>query len=287
MGTCRHCGKSAGWWRGEHEECAARVKVDELRAQQEATATRQRQQESAAEQARQKANLADALMAVCVMFVQGAPFDVVTAGLTTINEASQLSSAERREMIVHAWEEAATACMEDGDLSKEEDVALGRLMRDLPVSQQEADRNGVLTKAAKLKLMTALRRGLIADVVTIPADFPVVLRKGERALWCFTPTVLLQESGAMIRAPGGPATHLSEPIVLDTGLLLVATHNLYFVGPIKSLQLPLAKITTVKPYERGVSIGRVGVTSKLLHFITPDPAFTAELVSMVARGANA
>jgi len=64
--------------------------------------------------------------------------------------------------------------------------------------------------------------------------------------------------------------------------LVVASRNIYFVSPMKSLKIPSKKIISVQAYSDGIQITRDGVSAKPMVFILDDPWFASNAIVRLA-----
>jgi hypothetical protein len=81
---------------------------------------------------------------------------------------------------------------------------------------------------------------------------------------------------------GRPVEH-SERVLVDTGLVVIADRNIYFVGPTKSVRIPYAKIVSFERFSNGVGLMRDAATAKPQIFVTGDGWFTYNLVTNLSR----
>lgn len=274
MAECRYCKRPAGWFKSEHPDCAERA-AEQARyeAMLRAAAERQAEQERAA-RAQAAAIAAEVVNANFLDVAQGrASVDVVETIVTAFVNAGTLSDEEMRQVQIGAWEAAARECVKDGQLSGDEDRGLATLQVRFGLSQDELNANGILLEVAKAKVFTALAKGLPPRALELPTDHPVVLKRGEHPVWQFNHTNLLED-------------HRAGLIPVDSGLLMLTTKNLYFVGRAKSFQLPFGKIATLVPHADGVSVGRQAVTARPLIFQTGEGPFAHKLMSTLASLAN-
>ena len=271
MGDCRYCHKPAGWFRSEHNTCA---QEEAARRERESAARAAAAMEARQEQERKKAAVVDLVNGLFLDVAQGrASVDVVETVIGAASETNVLSADELHRAQASAWEAAALECMKDRDVSLAEDHGLALLQTRFGLTQEELNVHGVLGEVVKCKIFTALAKGLPPNVLTLGENHPVMLKGGEHPVWEFNPTTLLEDQ-------------LSGRRLADLGLLLVTTRNLYFVGQVKSFQLPFAKIGALAPFSDGVGVGRLDVTQKPLIFQTGDGTFAHRMLSTLVRLAN-
>ncbi len=256
MGDCRYCGKSAGFLRRQHKECADRHE-----------------------------RALGSMRELCVdAALRGAGLDALpdrvrdaaaTAGIV-------LSDAEMSRTLAEGWRGAVEAAMEDHSLSTDEKRGLNLYRRRFGLGERELDESGHFEL---FRMMTLLRS--LVDEGVIPrydrkaarAKFgrlPFNLMKSEELMWVF-PDVEYREQvtrreyqgssmgmsfkvakGVYVR-PGtfkGRAVDSTSMEHTDTGLLGVTTKHIYFKGAVKGFRVRLEKIVSFDPYKDGVGIMR-------------------------------
>ena len=60
-----------------------------------------------------------------------------------------MSNANRRQLLVRAWEEAVEGAIEDGLISLDEEAALTQYVGHFDLTQEELDRNGAQTTLSR------------------------------------------------------------------------------------------------------------------------------------------
>ena len=96
---------------------------------------------------------------------------------------SQLSSIERRLLLVQAWEAAVESSLKDGVLSLDEEDALDSYLRHFDLSETDVDVNGAYHKMVKSMVIREAAEGIIPDRLKITSDVPFNLMKSEQLVW--------------------------------------------------------------------------------------------------------
>ncbi len=256
MGDCRYCGKPAGFFRKQHDDCARRheqaaAAIDEVCA-------------------------AAALRGEGLDALPGRVRELAAAGNVALTEG-QLA---RR--LAAAWGNAVESAIEDRSLSGAEKHGLDRFRAHFNLSAQELDAEGHFSVYRMMVLLKAVRDdGVIPryDRRAARARFgplPFNLMKSEALLWVFTDVGYWQEItrrefrgrslGLSIRVmpgvyvrPGqfrGKSVETSAMEHVDTGLLGITTKHIYFTGGAKSFRVRLERIVSFEPYSDGLGIMR-------------------------------
>ena len=251
MGDCRYCGKSAGFLRKEHKECAAA-------------------HERGLENIR-KVCLDAALNGVDVSRL---PDRVRSIGAAAYIDTS---GAALTATLARGWGQAVDAAMDDHFLSSEEKRALNRYRAHHNLSVHHLDAGGRFTLFRMMNLLNALsEHGVVPRFDRRRARPPFNLMKSEELLWLFGGTDYLElvtsrefrggslgvsfrvARGVYIR-PGafrGRSVASSSMQHTDSGVLGITTKHIYFKGSRKSFRVRLEKIVSFDPYRDGLGIMR-------------------------------
>lgn len=151
----------------------------------------------------------------------------------------------------------------------------------LPVSDATKKEVGI-DRMAQSVLLQQMQQGTTPQ--SIPLSFPVILVKGETALWCYDDVTMFQEkivkeyegghSGFSIIVMKGvryntgkmkarPVEH-STMENTGTGSLVITNKHILFCSNQQSLKLPYSKIIGITPYSDGIEIHRDGKASRLV-----------------------
>jgi hypothetical protein len=251
MGDCRYCGKSAGFLRKEHKECAAA-----------------------------HAQGLDSIRDICVeAALHGIDVNQLPSRARAIGAAAYIdtSDATMAATLARGWGQAVEAAMDDHFLSSEEKRALNRYRAHHNLSAPHLDRNGHFTLFRMMNLLNALsEHGLVPRFDRRAVRPPFNLMKSEELLWLFGGTDYFEQitrrefrggslgvsfrvaKGVYIR-PGafrGRSVESSSMQHTDSGTLGITTKHIYFKGNSKSFRVRLEKIVSFDPYEDGLGIMR-------------------------------
>ena len=251
MGDCRYCGKSAGFLRKEHKECAAA-----------------------------HAQGLDSIGNVCVAAaLHGVEVNQLPSKVRAIGAAAYIDTSEAAmaATLARGWGQALKAAMDDHFLSSEEKRALNGYRAHYNLSAAHLDRNGHFTLFRMMNLLNALsEHGLVPRFDRRAVRPPFNLMKSEELLWLFGGTDYFEQitrrefrggslgvsfrvaKGVYIR-PGafrGRSVESSSMQHTDSGTLGITTKHIYFKGNGKSFRVRLEKIVSFDPYEDGLGIMR-------------------------------
>ena len=251
MGDCRYCGKSAGFLRKEHEECAAA-----------------------------HAQGLDSIGNVCVeAALHGVEVNQLPSRVRAIGAAAYIDTSEAAmaATLARGWGQALKAAMDDHFLSSEEKRALNRYRAHYNLSAAHLDGSGHFTLFRMMNLLNALsEHGLVPRFDRRAVRPPFNLMKSEELLWLFGGTDYFEQitrrefrggslgvsfrvaKGVYIR-PGafrGRSVESSSMQHTDSGTLGITTKHIYFKGNGKSFRVRLEKIVSFDPYEDGLGIMR-------------------------------
>ena len=130
---------------------------------------------------------------------------------------------------------------------------------------------------------------------------PIILAKGESALWCYNNVTMYQEkikremvgrhSGYSFRVmkgvtyrTGGFKGHPVETSYMENqglGSLYITNKNIIFMGQTRSIKVPYSKIIGINPYSDGMEIQRDGNNVKRLVFQGFDCSFVLNVINLV------
>ena len=251
MGDCRYCGKSAGFLRKEHKECAA--------AHEEGL---------------------DSIRKVCVeAALHGVDVNRLSDRVRSIGAAAYIDTSEgaMAATLAQGWGHAVKAAMDDHFLSNEEKRGLNRYRARYNLSAHHLDDGGHFTLFRMMNLLNTLsEHGVVPRWDRRAVRPPFNLMKSEELLWLFGGADYFEQvtqrefrggslgvsfrvaKGVYIR-PGafrGRSVESSSMKHTDSGVLGITTKHIYFKGNSKSFRVRLEKIVSFDPYRDGLGIMR-------------------------------
>ena len=294
MGNCVHCGKAAGFWKTEHEACAA-----DAAKHQQALADAERDKALASKLAAQ-ALVDDVAQTVhqggSLVALEGRLLDAIAAG--------QVGYPQRQAALLNGWQRAAAMLLDDGVLSAEEESRLVQCRTRFDLGDDALNTDGSLLRVQQASTLRRVMAGDAGSSVTVEPGFPVNFQRGEKPVWVFHKVAYFEDrdrkqyqgrsQGISVRVLSGVYVRLGafkgEPLIsthrthVDSGMLVVGTQNLYFVGPKKSLRVPFGKIVNFTRLSDGIGIHRDAASAKPQFFQTGDGWFVYNLLINLAQG---
>ena len=273
MGTCRHCGHSAGWFRSIHPAC--QQKHDDGWNQ---------------------------MISLTTDAARGAyDLDMLHKQLTSLAESSYIPDSQMRQAAVEGWERALAGFLEDRVFSAEEQAHLEAFANRFNLSEQDLDVNGASTRAAMAVGLRNIIEGKLPSWTNI--QLPFNLQKSESLVWLFKDVKYYEErvkrsyvgrsQGVSIRIAKGMYYRIGSfrgnPIettqmeYIDSGLLGITTHNIYFAGARKNLRIAYPKVVAFTPYSDGIGVHRDAVSARPQIFVTGEGWFIYNLITNLAQ----
>ena len=225
------------------------------------------------------------------------------ADLTNSLRGSGLAQEQQTEILVRAWEAAVEAALEDGLLTLDEENSLNRYMDHFNITQDQMNRNGILTQVVKAAVIRDITEGIVPNRQNIAGRVPFNLMKSEKLVWVMQGVDYLEvvtrrerrgsSHGLSIRVARGvyyrPGTFRSrnveweETVHQDTGLLGLTTKHIYFSGPKKRFRVRYDRVVDFEPFDDGFGLMRDAQTAKPQSFRTGDGWFAFNLVTNLAQ----
>lgn len=275
MGICKLCGKTAGWLRSTHKECAERY----------AGGTK----------------LIESLIVGTIR--DGIDRKKIEDKVNEFANTFNLDLVGVKPILLAAWDKAAEDALADNLLTKEEETHLTELAEFFGADTQALSQRPAFMKLVKAAVIRDLCEGKIPTRLHISGQIPVALQKDEQIIWVFK-DVKYYESRTRTHYVGGSqgfsvrvmkgvyyraGTFRADPVQttamvnVDTGLLVVTNKHLTFIGPNKSVRFKHEKIISHTPYSDGIGICRDAATAKPQVFITNDGWFTYNVIVNAGR----
>ena len=214
-----------------------------------------------------------------------------------------MSTTNRRQLLIRAWEEAVEGAIEDGIVTLDEENALSQYLNRFGLTAADVNTGGTHTSLVQAAVIRDVTMGIIPHRQNIQGRGPFNLMKSETLVWVidgvdYLETVTRRERrgtshGVSIRVAKGlyyrPSTFRSRPIEweetvkADTGLLGLTTKHVYFAGSRKKIRVRYDRIVAFEPYEDGFGNMREAQTAKPQTFVTGDGWFVYNLATNLAQ----
>lgn len=220
-------------------------------------------------------------------FAQGIPL----TNAASVSRILPISSKAESEAYFSVLNKAASKFMVDGMLTSNEEQliisyanSVGLNLNDLPPQFNTGD----LQKIGQAIVLRNLQQGIMPKA---PISVPVMLTKGEVALWVYDNVTMHQEknqretrgrhSGYSFRVckgvtyrtgqfRGKPVEH-SYLDKVGVGSLVITTKHIFFHCPTASVKIPYPKLVGVTPYSDGLEVHQEEAKPKRTIFQGFDP----------------
>jgi hypothetical protein len=234
-------------------------------------------------------------------FAHGVPMNQVNANTASVTSVLPLSAQKKEEAHINVLSKAANNFMKNGMLTDQEEQliysyanSLGLSLNCLPAQYA----NETLAQVGQAIVLKNLSQGKLPQK---PLNVPILLSKGESALWVYDNVTMLQEKiqreyqgrtgGFSFRVCKGVTYrtgqfrgHPVEHSYMDTvgnGSLVVTNKHLIFHCPTASVKIPYAKLIGVTPYSDGIEVHKDEAKPKRIVFQGFDSWFIMNVLNQV------
>ena len=212
-----------------------------------------------------------------------------------------LSIQQQQDAYYEMLGQAGKNFLKDGFMSPSEQqkvdeyvTTLGLSLSNLPATLKGT----AIEELGQASILTDLQQG---RTPRYNIQAPIILTKGEIALWCYNNVTMYQEKvrreyvgrhggfsfrimkGVTYRT-GGFKGHPVETSYMENmglGSLYVTNKNIIFMGQTRSIKVPYTKIIGINPYSDGMEVQRDGNNVKRLTFQGFDCSFILNIISIM------
>lgn len=234
-------------------------------------------------------------------FAKGVPLSQVQANATSVTQILPISSKAENDAYYSVLNKAASKFMVDGMLNSNEERlittyanSVGLNLYDLPPHVNTGD----LQKIGQAIVLRNLQQGIMPKN---PISVPVMLTKGEVALWVYDNVTMHQEKiqretrgrtsgysfhickGVTYRTGqfrGKPVEH-SYLEQIGVGSLVITTKHIFFHCLTASVKIPYTKLVGVTPYSDGLEVHKEEAKPKRTIFQGFDPWFILNAMNII------
>ena len=234
-------------------------------------------------------------------FANNVPMNQVNSNALSVTNVIPLSSEQRNDVYMTVLNKAASNFMKDGYMTDSEEQLissysshLGLSLNNLPNQFTNTD----LEKIGQAIVLKDLEKGILPQK---PVSVPVLLGKGECALWVYHNVTMLQEKiqreyrgrsggfsfrvckGVTYRTgqfKGRPVEH-SYLDTIGNGSLVVTNKHLYFHCATASVKIPYSKLVGVTPYSDGLEVHKEEAKPKRTVFQGFDSWFIMSVLNHI------
>ena len=236
-------------------------------------------------------------------FAKGVPLSQVRISAESVTSVLPLSPQKKNEAYFNVLNKAADKFMADGWLDDNEQrliesytSSLGIALNCLPMQYQSES----LARIGQAIVLKNLQRGVLPQN---PLTVPVLLGRGESALWVYDNVTMFQEKiireyvggnrgmsfrickGVTYRTGSfnGRPIERSHMEKIDVGSLVITNKHFFFHCPTASSKIPFTKIIGVSPYSDGLEVHKEEAKPKRTVFQGFDPWFVINTVSILSK----
>lgn len=234
-------------------------------------------------------------------FARGVPLSQIRISTDSVTSVLPLSEQQKDEAYYNVLNKAANKFMSDGWLADNEQQliesyasTLGISLNCLPTRYQ----NDSLARIGQAIVLKDLQQGILPkQQLTVP----VMLGRGECALWVFDNVTMYQENitreyvggsrgmsyrickGLTYRTGSfkGHPVERSHMDMVGVGSLVVTNKNFFFHCPTASVRIPYSKLVGVTPYSDGLEVHKEEAKPKRTVFQGFDAWFVMNVLNLV------
>jgi hypothetical protein len=272
MGNCLFCGQKAGFFKKKHAACETSYILGKH----------------------------DIIQRIIKAISETSDFQTLDNEISKIAMQSYINGNEIKNLYVEGFDEAVNLFLDDGILSIEEEEKTLKYRQYYELEQEQADKNGSLSKIIKAIVLRDILEGKIPESrITINGPLPIMLQNSEKIIWLFNYVSFYEQrtrteyqgrsQGVSIKiAKGlyyrtgafkGHPVQIEEMKFIGTGMVVLTNINFYFTSSLKNLKLPYNRIITADPYEDGIGLQKDGVNAKPQIFKGLDGWFIYNVIS--------
>lgn len=234
-------------------------------------------------------------------FAQGVPMSQVAINTASVTSVLPLSSQAKDEVHINVLNKAASNFMKGGTLTDNEERLITSYANSVGISLNCLPSQYATEDLAKIGQAIVLKDLSQGKLPQQPLTVPVMLGKGERALWVYDNVTLYQEKiqreykghsgGFSYRICKGVTYRSNQfkgrPVErsfmdrIGTGSLVVTNKNLIFHCATSSVKIPYNKLIGVTPYSDGLEVHKDEAKPKRTVFQGFDSWFVMNVLNQV------
>lgn len=275
MGTCRFCGKDAGFLHHEHEDCRARHD--------------------------------EAVRKIPEFFLKelrsGIPPAHFRDLVNEVASTNHVSATELRGLAVLGLKEMVDSALDSEEFSAFDDDRINEVKEAFGVKSADEDYASTAKKLKKAEILRSLNEGRLPTGIVVAGSNPLNLERDEQVIWIFNGAVAYttktqrqfvgQSTGVSFRVAKGLTFRTSafrgHPVEtqalvkIGAGDLVVTSRNVYFLSPLKTMKIPARKIVAITPHSDGITIARDAANASPLIITLDDPWFAANAITKLNK----
>lgn len=234
-------------------------------------------------------------------FARGVPLSQIQVSTDSVTSVLPMTSQQKNDAYINVLGKAADKFLADGMLTDREQQqielyasSLGIALNCLPSQHQ----NESLARIGQAMILKDLQNGIMPKN---PLTVPVMLGRGEVAIWVYDNVTMYQEKfireyqggsrgvsyrickGVTYRTgsfKGRPVERSSMECV-GTGSLVITNKHFFFHCPTASVKIPYSKLVGVTPYSDGLEVHKEEAKPKRTVFQGFDAWFVMNVLNLV------
>lgn len=234
-------------------------------------------------------------------FAKGTSISSVVSNASSVTSIFPLNNEQKNEVYINVLNKAASKFMQDGYMTDSEEQMIntyssyiGLSLNNLPTQCSSPN----LEKIGQAIILKSIEKGILPQNTI---SVPVILGRGECALWVYHNVTMFQEKiqreyqgrsggftftickGVRYRTgqfKGRPVEN-SYMDKIGIGSLVVTNKHIYFHCPTASVKVPYSKLVGVEPYSDGIELHKEEAKPKRLVFQGFDSWFIVNVLSHI------
>jgi len=275
MGTCKYCGKPAGFFRKKHKECEQKyfAGVEKIK------------------------------LLINSSLSNNDELKNINKKIKQIASESFISDQEINQLKKEGWELATNSAFEDGVLTEDEENRLIDMIDVFGFDKSQINSEPAYKKIVQGDILRDVLDGKIPEKISVNMNLPFNFYKTEKLVWVFQDVEYYEmrtkrehvggyqgvsikiAKGVYYRTGGfkGRVVETTETEHIDNGMMAVTDKYIYFAGSKKSFRIKYEKIVSFTPYSDGIGVQRDAQTAKPQIFVTNEGWFTNNLIQNLAK----
>lgn len=275
MGNCSYCGKAAGLFSSEHNECRNTYNTA----------------------------LNDIPTLLERALLDNSAPEMILREINSLATSSFLKKTDRDKAVWKGFENLVKKALDDHIITQEEEDRIVALRQVFELTASDFSNGGLQEKFVQGALLRDLSEGKIQQRISIQGNLPIIIGPDERLLWLFqdvkyyeTRTKTSYRGGSVgvsVRVVSGvyirSGSYRGEPVKttnleqIDTGMLAITDKRLHFKGTTKGFRVDHKKLISVELYSDAIEIMKDGASPKPQVFGVNDPQFAANLLMRLTQ----
>ena len=272
MGTCKYCGKEAGFLKNRHQACEDAFNNGKNRLQ--------------------------ALLQQ--IFSSKGDFYFYDKQIQSILSEGHIDTLTKEQLMISAFDNAVCQFLSDNIISDDEKRVIARFQQYTNLPQTSLNSHKSLEKVVQSSILQEVINGhVLTPRILVNGQLPFILGKGESMIWVYRDVECLEQKvqkqyvggshgmsfriakGVYYRVGGFKGAPIEHTVMksVGTGMVCLTDKQLYFSSPQKNFKIPYGKLIYMEPYSDGIGLQKDGASAKPFVFKGIDSWFIYNLIS--------